>query len=82
MTFRGVALRRLYGLTRIVTNDVATSRTAQHRGRRALARVLAVRETHLTAAGGAAPSWFALDRRVGGHHSKRTASGAQEAGSR
>lgn len=79
MTFRGVALRRLNGLPRTVTNDLATSGAAQDRGRCTFARVLSVGEAQLASTAGAAAARFGLGRSVGCHHAKSTASDEREA---
>src|SRR5580700_8615565 len=77
MTFRGMALRRLNGLARAVTNDLAASRAAQHRSRGALARVLAMGEPQLGTTRRAAAARFAFGGRVAGHPLKRTGSGGR-----
>jgi hypothetical protein len=76
MTFRGVALRRLTGFARRVTDHITAPRTAEHRGRRSPAGILAVREAQLTAALCAAPPWPGFAGSLGVHSIKRTASSA------
>jgi len=77
MMFRGVALRRLHGFTRGVTDDIAARGAAQHGSRCAPARVFAMREAKFTPAFRAASSRLGLTPAVAGHGRKRTASSTQ-----
>jgi hypothetical protein len=76
MTFRGVALWRLAGFARRVTDHITAPRTAEHCCRRSPAGILAVREAQLTAALCAAPPRPGFARGLGVHSIKRTASSA------
>ena len=80
MTFRAMPLRRLRRLARCVSNDVAAAAAAQHRGGRALARVLAMRETQLAAAFRAATARFRLSGDVAAHRRKSTAPAHEQVG--
>lgn len=72
MMFGPVPLFGLGGLARSVANDIATAGAAEHRSGRSLAGVLAMGESHLTAALAAATPRLGLGRSLAGHDRKRT----------